>query len=427
MTGRESQQLSQHLSRHLPRRPPNPLVVYDHQAFTLQRVGGVSRYACELASRVAGSDDFRALVVAPLHINDHLAEAAVPVRGLHVPLRHTRPQRLAAWISQTLTPLASLGLRPALLHRTYYAHTRMPASAAASVAASLPTVVTVHDMIHERYAGEFPRDDTTSRDKRARVESADLVICVSRHTADDLVRLLDVPPARIRVVPQGVSAVFMSDQSAHPNPSLRADASQHRAQHPGQRPVHHPVHSEGPGQRPYLLHVGQRGGYKNFAGALRAYAQSPRLRTEFDLVVFGGLPLLPAEQALARSLGLRPEAVRRVEGSDAALARAYRQARALVYPSRYEGFGLPPLEAMACGCPVACANTSALPEVVGEAAELFNPDDVPAMAQALERVCFDEARRSVLVRAGAERARQFSWDRCARETMQAYRDLLGRA
>lgn len=179
-----------------------------------------------------------------------------------------------------------------------------------------------------------------------------------------------------------------------------------------------------PHGRPYILYVGHRDGYKNFHTALLAYATSTRLATEFDLVAFGGPAFSTDEQAMIASLSLRPSSVVRLGGSDTELARAYRHARALVYPSRYEGFGIPPLEAMSCGCVVACSNASSIPEVVGDAALSFDPNDIDAARQALEESCFSEDTRARLLARGAIRVRELTWDRCARETIAAYRKVI---
>ena len=111
-------------------------------------------------------------------------------------------------------------------------------------------------------------------------------------------------------------------------------------------------------------------------------------------------------------------------GADDILAALYASATAFICPSLYEGFGIPPLEAMSFGCPVACANSGSLPEVVGNAAEFFNPTDEGDMRTALERVVSSPERRQELVRAGSERIRQFSWEKCARETEQVYTRVL---
>jgi glycosyltransferase involved in cell wall biosynthesis len=113
-----------------------------------------------------------------------------------------------------------------------------------------------------------------------------------------------------------------------------------------------------------------------------------------------------------------------MSGDDALLSRLYRQATAFVYPSLYEGFGIPPLEAMSFDCPVVCSNTSSIPEVVGDAARLFDPADIDALRAAIEAVVGSPDLRDNLVRRGRKRIRHFSWDRTAMETMDIYRELV---
>lgn len=366
-------------------------VAYDHQAFTLQAYGGVSRYFCELAERVGGLPDFETRVIAPVHFNRHLAQGGAQRSGLHIDMRWPRTARVYRLANRLTSGAMTRAFAPDIVHRTYYDPTLVPPDAS--------LVVTVFDMIHELFADLFPAGDPTTGRKRAAVAQADLVLCISQSTANDLMRLFDVPARKIRITCLG-----LSESLAHAGAEQKAQVT---------------------GQRPYLLYVGHRHGYKNFAGALHAYAQSSRLRSGFDWVLFGGHPIGNDEKEMFASLGLRPDAVRRITGNDDELARMYAGAHSFVYPSRYEGFGIPPLEAMAYNCPVACSAVSSIPEVVGDAAEFFDPADTESIQSALEAICFNSQRRQWLIAQGRRRIRLFSWDRCAQDTAAAYRDLLG--
>ena len=364
-------------------------IAYDHQIFALQRYGGISRYFCEIAQRIPHLSQLATKVVAPIHLNEYLASSEVSKIGLFRPASFRGAGRLYRLPNRIAAPFAMRGVNPDLVHWTYFAPFKPPHGS--------KTVVTIYDMIHELFPDDFAKD-STSRDKQHCVENADHVICISDSTKEDLMRLFEVPSDKISVTHLGFSSAFRQAVRGEANGASTA--------------------------RPYLLYVGHRRGYKGFSYALRAYASSNALRSEFDLVTFGGYPFDATEHALMRSLKLREGSVRRESGTDESLAAAYRGARAFVYPSRYEGFGIPPLEAMASGCPVACSNTSSLPEVVGSAAELFAPDDVNALREALERVCFDEARRLDLIERGLQRSHLFSWDRCAQETASIYARLM---
>lgn len=366
-----------------------PTVIYDHQTFVAQEFGGISRYFCELASRVHGLDGFQAKIIAPLHLNAYLPDCNVPQAAVRLNGKFRGRGRLCQTVNAALVPALTRLSRPSLIHRTYYAGQPR--------VADVPVVLTVFDMIHELFPNNFAADDAVVRHKRGSVNAADHLICISQSTANDLVRLFDVPRSKISVIYLGYSDVFAQPE---------------------------PLGETSPHARPYLLYVGQRDGYKNFDTALRAYAASPQLRTEFDLVVFGGPALAPDEQALIGSLPLRAGSVVRLGGSDKDLARAYRHARALVYPSKYEGFGIPPLEAMSSGCVVASSNASSIPEVVGDAAATFDPSDIGDARRAMEDACLSDTARAHLLKAGASRVQAFTWDRCARETVAAYRDVI---
>jgi glycosyltransferase involved in cell wall biosynthesis len=221
------------------------------------------------------------------------------------------------------------------------------------------------------------------------------VICISENTRRDLLE-------RIPIAPEVVSVVHLA---AAPVPVART--------------MHPAVDG------PYLLYVGPRSTYKNFEALLRAVAGAPALRGGVRIVAFGGGPLSTGERMLARDLGLMDGAVVQISGNDLVLDAAYRFAAAFVYPSRYEGFGIPPLEAMARGCPVVCAANSSLPEVVGDAAELCDADDPESIAAAIERVIGSRTHADELRARGLSRNALFTWDRCARSTYEVYRSATG--
>ena len=358
-------------------------VLFSHDIFVMQRHGGASRIFAGL-HRALLEQGVKSRVAAGLHINTYLAGqgrvAGVRVSGL------TSPAILGAYgiCNAPLERAIVATWRPSVYHLTYFPRrTERPRS---------PVAVTVLDMIHERYPEQFPPEDRTSERKRHWVDAADLVFTISQRTKDDLVSVFSVPDEKVVAVHPGVSPLA---------PAGPFDASRFGD---------------------YLLYVGERGiGYKNFDGLVQAMARSEVARG-CNLVCFGGRPATAAERALLSGVGLL-ERTTMVNGGDAELAALYAGARALVYPSKYEGFGFPPLEAMAAGCPVACARAGSLPEVAGDAALLFDPDDVDDIAAALDRIVADEGLRSRLLASGAARARTFTWERAAHGTVEAYRRL----
>lgn len=276
--------------------------------------------------------------------------------------------------------------RPDIVHETYFSYNLTGPS-------TTPSVVTVHDMIHERFPNNFWFWDKTSANKRAAVDRASHIICISESTRRDLIQIFDVPPGKTSVIHLAYNKfevqndVFMNTPDTH--------------------------------TRPYLLYVGHRSGYKNFINFILAYGSSSILSSELDVVCFGGGPWTPKERSLISSFHLQDK-IHLQSGDDNCLARAYLNAKAFVYPSIYEGFGLPTLEAMAHDCPVLCSNTSSLPEVVGDAGEYFDPNDIDSIRLAMERVLFESNRRHELITLGQQRLTHFSWQKCSAETMKVY-------
>ena len=152
---------------------------------------------------------------------------------------------------------------------------------------------------------------------------------------------------------------------------------------------------------------------------LLAYSSNDNLKRDFDLIAFGGGTFKNYELKFFDELKLKKSQIKYIEGNDNYLRDIYSEASVFVYPSLYEGFGLPPLEAMSCGCPVACSNNSSIPEVVGNAA-FFNPSSISSISNSLESLLYDEEEKK-LVFAGYERIKDFGWDKCAKETFETYK------
>ncbi|OBB63388.1 glycosyltransferase family 1 protein [Mycobacterium sp. 852014-50255_SCH5639931] len=365
-------------------------VAFDHQIFSMQRYGGVSRYFFELATRLPDHGVSEACVVAPWYINNYLAADSGRriTRGRYI---RGKPRTLAGIPivhvgNQLAAPLAWRGINPDIVHETYFAPRPF--------GKGQRRVVTVYDMIHELFAAEFPDAAQVTAAKRAAVNRADHVICISENTQRDLVRLYEIDPARTSVVHLGYSMTTELD-------AAKVDSGE---------------------PKPSLLYVGHRGGYKNFRTLLQAYGSSPLLR-EFELIAFGGGPSLPQEQDEIQRLGIT-DRVRFESGSDRDLALRYRAAAAFICTSMYEGFGLPPLEAMSHGCPVVCSTGGSLPEVVGDAGIYFDPASADDLRAVLERVATTEDLQTDLRARGYSRISAFSWDKCAAETAQIYRQIV---
>jgi glycosyltransferase involved in cell wall biosynthesis len=305
-----------------------------------------------------------------------------PDAGEGLPAEVVPEYRRARSIPQRLAAMGVAAARPGPLQAhladaeaVHYPLTiRVPPVAA-------PSAITLHDVQHLDLPQLFSRGERAFRSVayHRSVRSARLVIVPSSFVRDRAVELLSLDPAKIRVIHHGIDHTLFS---------------------PGQSP-----------REPFLLYPARPWPHKNHARLFEAFALVRRRRPELRLVLTGG--------GHGREFPEGVEALGNVSFDE--LVSFYRRAAAVVFPSLYEGFGLPPLEAMACGCPVACSVAASLPEVCGDAARYFTPDDPDEIAVAVEDVLVDPESWSAR---GLERAAGFTWERSAQAHEEVYRELL---
>ncbi len=356
---------------------------YDFQIFSLQRRGGVSRYFLTLWQEFRRTRSLNAelfLGVNQTNLDSEISES-VAIRGFRAKDRGVPKTRWLMWaINGALCQRALRRSDAEIYHPTYF---WLPKDLGKKA-----LVLTVYDLVHELFPHLFIPQDYVFRWRPAAVRRADVIIAISETTKRDLCTRYDIPPERVFVTHLGCS---LPDPGKLPAPDI--------------------------GAKPLLLYVGERGGYKNFEVVMAAWRQSEWLRQRFKLVCFGGGDPDADERSLPGEVEFR-------RGDDLALGAAYRQASALIYPSLYEGFGLPILEAFNYGCPVVTSGCGSIREVAGEAAAYFDPASPEALVTELRRLAANDAWQRELVDRGHRRAPQFSWERCAAGTLEAYRAAL---
>jgi glycosyltransferase involved in cell wall biosynthesis len=318
--------------------------------------------------------------------------ATLPAGVSHVPAP-LHPPTNAGWVLAGL-PRAASRAGVDLIHAPAYT---------GPIRAAVPTVVTVHDVSYERHPewNPYRRDRLRRAFYRASARAAAHVLTVSEFSAGEIAALYGIPRERMTVTPHGVSGTFAP-----------ADPSRPAALPSGVR-------------APYVLHVGDLHERRNLAVVIDAIAEARRH--------FGALPTLSlvlagvdrgigeSLGALAASAGAADAVLRLGVVSETQLHMLYRGAMAVVYPSLYEGFGLPVLEAMASGVPVIASRAASIPEVLGDAGLLLDGADTKAWTDALMRVVSDEELRGRMGAAGLARAAAFTWERSARLTLDVYR------
>lgn len=344
------------------------------------RMHGIARYALELARRLpALAPDLSFLgLTAPEGLPSDLG-ALTP----SIPLRRARAGFLAPLKEQPTLLVDLLEISPDLFHATSF---------------SLPglwngkLVATLHDANHLALPENYSPAHTLYYRLivRPRAKRASALLTVSEFSREELAKYLDLTPYRFQVIAPGVDALYEP-----PTRSQAKDFIQRR---------HLPER--------YLAAVGNPKAHKNL-GLLAKLA--PHL--PLPIVLLAG-------KGATRELGFPDTTVELSELPEEEMPLFYGAAEALLLPSRYEGFGLPALEAMAAGCPVIASNVSALPEVTGEAAILVPPDELEAWDEAVLRLLRDDPLRRSLVEKGRERVARYTWDDCARRTLAVYRRVL---
>ena len=343
----------------------------DGIVFGLQTYGGISNYWGRLQRYMDADLDVNCEVILPKRLK--FAEYDAIWHANSVVNRETIPSKFSRYLNAREYNIGGV------FHSSYY---RLP------VDRTPRYVVTVYDFIYERYRNG-PAQWVHTWQKLRSIRRADAVICISKATRDDVLRYVpDINPARVHVIYLGV------DQNLF-FPEIRLDTNEFKNT---------------------VLYVGQRGGYKRFDLAVMAVAQCN------DLTIgIVGPELSPAELVLLDSrLNGRWRWFGAVSGSK--LRELYSTVFAFIFPSDYEGFGLPILEAMACGCPVVAANTSSLPEVGGQVA-LYAVEQRPeAYAVSLVRLRYSAFERQEIILAGLQHVKNFLWERNFSETLSIYRD-----
>lgn len=373
-------------------------IAYDPQIFCAQTYGGISRYYCEIASHIAKKPGVHVSIIAPMHINSYLGHLP---SGIVSGFRAPKTDRFQSNSGINYPRLALRGLsllmghcmlsimKPEVIHETYFSPNRLGGHHARRV-------LTIYDMIYEKYASRHA--DKTARYKALAAKRADHVICISESTRRDAIEILGLPPEKTSVIYLGFDLMGATGTC---NEKI-----------------------ELPTKDPFLLYVGHRWGHKNFHRLLQAYGTSPQLKAEYKLICFGGGSFQMEEIKTMHTMGLNRDHIVQLGGDDRQLAKLYECASAFIFPSLYEGFGIPPLEAMSYDCPVVCSNTSSIPEIVGNAGEYFNPAEVESMKEAIERVVSSIDHQRLLIARGHERLKCFSWNRCAVETLDVYKQLV---
>ncbi|MBM5782833.1 MAG: glycosyltransferase family 4 protein [Pelagibacterales bacterium] len=363
-------------------------LLLDHQIFSSQNVGGISRYFCNLISEYKAIDPSISISLPiSYHKNQHLTDIK------HLIKDNNLSQKRGFQLFRNYQKENDESIKKTLeakdydvFHATYYDKNLL------KYIANKPLVITIHDMIHELYPEFFSLKDNTANHKRELALRADKIITVSENTKKDLLRFIKLDEKKIEVVP--LASSFKATKTSN-----------------NQNDTHK-----------YLLFVGNRSIYKNFYFMVSSIADLLRQNYNLHLICFGH-EFSKKELAFLENLKIK-EKVKTNGKTDAELVKLYQNALAFIMPSYYEGFGIPTLEAMSCGCPVLAANKSSIPEVASDAALYFDPKDAQSIRSSVEKILSDNQLRESLIKKGYQRNDLFSWNKTAEKTMKIYNSLI---
>jgi len=361
-------------------------IYFDNIIYELQRVGGISVYFYEITRRALDAGyDLR-------FIEQGAAKDNIYRKKIFIPGDKIIRERSLPLMARRYLPIQSPIDGNSILHSSYYR---------VSGQKDIVRIVTVHDFIYDLFR-KGPARYANVLQKRLAIDSADGIICVSENTRKDLLRLNGAVAAKkAKVIYNGAGDAFYRLKDGE-EPRLPVGWRDNII------------------RRKYILFVGLRGNYKNFTAAVEVLKKLNGYR----LVVAGGGPLSKGESImLENELPGRYTWLGNMESSE--LNILYNHAHCLLYPSSYEGFGIPILEAMQAGCPVVTTNKASIPEVCGEAGlmvDQIDPYEFIKEILKLENISF----RREIVEAGLRQSRKFSWDRAFSETMEFYREVYER-
>ena len=366
-------------------------ILFDNKIFINQIHGGPSVYFINLIKSLI-KKNHNVKISSPIHLNFLLYENRniLKLKNLKLPfnnylVKYNFIKKLLHKISIFFLKNNIKKFSPNIIHTTYFENYEYKINGDAK------KILTIFDLIPEKFPSQYKLKKDELPKKRI-IEESDKIICISHNTKKDLIDIYKVDPKKIAVTHLG----YPQKQ----NNLKRIIAS------------------------PYILFVGTRWKYKNFENLLSAISLSKKITKFFKLVVFGGGKFSEFELSLFKKYQFNINNVIHIEGNDYKLYSCFNFASAFVYPSLYEGFGLPILESFLYDCPVICSNTSSLPEIAGNGAEYFDPYDPKSIQLSIEKILFSESDRNYLIQNGQKQLKKFSWDNCASQTLKIYSELI---
>lgn len=362
-------------------------ILYDYQIFQYQKYGGISRYFYELISWLSQQNEIKIPIVFS---NNHYIKGNVLFSYLSIfqNFDFKGKQKLMEIPNRFLSNSNLKKQNFDIFHPTYYNPYFL------EYLGKKPFVLTIYDMIHEKFNDMFSYKDKTSIYKKVLAQRATKIIAISNNTKQDIVNIFGIEEKKIDVVYLANSIPTVSSSTY----DLKLPQK-------------------------YILFIGNRNGYKNFKTFVEAARRLLNFNKEINIVCIGGGEFNTKEKLFLEQMGIIRQ-IFQYDLSDKALANIYKKAIMFIFPSLYEGFGIPILEAFANECPVVCSSTGSFPEIAQNAALYFDPNSVESIENSIYTLIDNNNLKKELVQNGRKRLANFSWEKTAAYTEKIYKEIL---
>ena len=363
-------------------------ILYDFRIFSLQDYGGISKYFIKVSEQLSINNSVK--IISPFYINKYLKDLKNNnfIKYFYLKKKYKYTTKVIYFINSLFTQIYIFFYKPEIVHLTYYPETYYKKKNR-----NYKLVVTVYDLIHELYSSKYNYNKQINIKKNI-IYAADHIICISKNTKKDLINYYNISEKNISVIYLGYDKKIEIDPIADIN-----------------------------NEKPFFLYVGSRDKYKNFLKFIEAFSLSDLLKKNFNIYFFGSCNFTSLEINYITKLGINLDQIKHFSGDDKKLNYLYSKAYAFVFPSFYEGFGIPLLESMHIGCPIVCSNTSSFLEIANDAALFFDPHNTEDIKNKLEKIFNDKNLRKKLIDYGYENLKKFGWDICSQETLSLYKNL----
>ena len=354
-------------------------ILFNNSIFYFQKDGGISRYFYSLSDEfIRNKYDLK--IIAPINKNNLLRR--VPKKNkISFYFKKYPSLKILELINNKVTDRLISNFKPDIFHETYYSNYKFKYKKSKKI-------LTIYDLIHEKFNNYFSNEKILK--KKETIYNFDHYICISQNTKKDLIDIYKIPEKKISVIYLAASH-YRFTLNKHDNFKQKKD---------------------------FFLYVGSRSTYKNFKLLISTLKKS-NIISNYKIICFGGGKFSQTEKKEFKNLNIQ-----HIDGNDEILIDLYKNAKCLILPSEYEGFGIPMLEAMELGCPVLSSSTPALQETGGDAALYFDPYSETELFNKLNLLINDISLANNLIQKGFERSNKFSWEKCATETLKVYKSIL---